>query len=241
MPEKEKLIVAAKKLCALGPLLAATSGSNAVGKTMQKHLGIDHSVTQRNRLFGYTITSTVARNAFTGKTNLFACVPTWDLSKAKSSKELLLRVGREDSSKGYSRSLFCTVSTQSRNSFGLELRLNLGDDTLDEIFDGAPIVSWKFDKLEEKLRNLSNTAILTAVPIDLRGQKAFHYRYLDILGSPKIEAFKGLLDDGAVTLDHLLSMKFGSTSAKEQGPLFKIKASARAELYGKPYRIDLTD
>jgi hypothetical protein len=79
------------------------------------------------------------------------------------------------------------------------------------------------------------------VPVSLNGQKAFHYRYLDILGSPKLEAFKDLLDDGAITLDHLISMKVGSSVAREQGPLFKISASARGELYGNPYRIDLTD
>jgi hypothetical protein len=241
MSEKEKLISAAKKLCALGPVLAVTSGSNAVGKTMQKYLGIDHSVTQRNSLFGYTITSTLAKNSLSGRTNLFACVPNWGLSRVKSSKELLLSVGREDNEKGYSRSLFCTVSTKSKNSFGLELKSNSGGNNLDELFNGSPIVTWEFDKLVAKLGNLSNTAILSAVPVSLNGQKAFHYRYLDILGSPKLEAFKDLLDDGAITLDHLISMKVGSSVAREQGPLFKISASARGELYGNPYRIDLTD
>ena len=241
MLDKQQLIAVAKRLCALGPLLAVSSGSNAVGKTMQKYLEIEHSVTQRNRLFGYTITSTVAKNSFSGRTNLFACVPNWDISRVKSSKELLLSVGREDLSKGYSRSLFCTVSAQSKNSFGLELRVNLGSNTLEEIFDGAPIVSWELGKLEAKLGQIGEAAILSAVPVDLNGRKAFHYRYLDILGSPNTDIFKDLLDDGAVTLDHLISMKLGSTSAREQGPLFKISASARTELYGNPLRIDLTD
>jgi hypothetical protein len=161
-------------------------------------------------------------------------VPNWGLSRVKSSKELLLSVGREDNEKGYSRSLFCTVSTKSKNSFGLELKSNSGGNNLDELFNGSPIVTWEFDKLVAKLGNLSNTAILSAVPVSLNGQKAFHYRYLDILGSPKLEAFKDLLDDGAI-------MKVGSSVAREQGPLFKISASARGELYGNPYRIDLTD
>ena len=118
MDDEIQLIEQLKALCALGPIPAIGMGSNSVGKTMQKHLGITHSVRGRNVLHGHTITSTLARPNSSGRTNLFACVPDWSSSVFKSSKELVSHFGKEDLVRGYHKSLFCTVNSKSENRIG---------------------------------------------------------------------------------------------------------------------------
>ena len=245
MDDEIQLIEQLKALCALGPIPAIGMGSNSVGKTMQKHLGITHSVRGRNVLHGHTITSTLAKPNSGGRTNLFACVPDWSSSVFKSSKELVSHFGKEDLVRGYHKSLFCTVNSKSENSFGLFLKADSVSRTLEEWSQSAGYdtlaVKWRIDKLEAKLMTLGRTAILRALPVNLGGKRGFHFRYLDLLGAPDFVSFLELLENGSITVDHLISIKQGSNSAKEQGPLFKIRADAREDLYKGMRRYDLMD
>jgi hypothetical protein len=245
MDEEQKLIESLKSLCAMGPVAAFGSGSNSVGKTMQNYLGIRHKVVERNKLFGYTITSTLGKSNSGGRTNLFACVPDWNLSRYKSSNEFVMKFGREDVGRGYQKSLFCTVNSLNRNSFGLQLKVDIGNRSLEEWAysgnEGSLAVKWSLEKIQRRLSKLGKTAILRAVPVDLNGTKAFHYRYLDLLGAPQISSFLDLIDSGGVTIDHCISMKFGSSSARERGPLFKIRADSLGEMYTGIRRFDLMD
>lgn len=245
MNDEIQLIEQLKALCALGPIPAIGTGSNSVGKTMQKHLGIIHSVRGRNVLYGHTITSTLAKPNSSGRTNLFSCVPDWGSSIFKSSKELVSHFGKEDLARGYEKSLFCTVKSSSVNSFGLFLKADAESRILEEWSQSSGhdslAVKWSIDKLESKVMALGRTAILRALPVDLGGKKGFHYRYLDLLGAPDVVSFLDLLESGAITVDHCISIKQGSNGANEQGPLFKIRADAREELYKGMRRYDLMD
>jgi len=245
MDDEIKLVKALKLLCAMGPIVACGSGSSAVGKTMQNYLGIRHKIVERNKLFGYTITSTISKYNSGGRTNLFAKVPDWNLSRFKSTNEFVMQFGREDVERGYQKSLFCTVNSLNKNSFGLQLKVDTGKRSLEEwgYLDngGSLAVKWCLEKLERRLSKLGKTAIVRAVPIDLNGYKAFHYRYLDLLGAPEISSFLDLLGSGGVEIDHCISMKYGSNSAREQGPLFKIRSDSLGEMYTGIRRFDLMD
>ena len=95
--------------------------------------------------------------------------------------------------------------------------------------------------LNNKLASLEKTAIVTALPVNIGGKKGFHYRYVDLLEKPELINFLELLESGAITIDHLISIKVGQKAAREQGPLFKVRANAREDLYKNIKRIDLMD
>jgi hypothetical protein len=243
--DEKQLLQALGELSKLGPIEAVGKGANAVGKTLQKSLGIIHSTKSRNSLFNYIITSTTSGHNSSGRTNLFACVPDWSASNFKSSKELVETFGREDLSRGYKKSLFCTSTSEGANGFGLFLKVNSENKELQEWFESTDnnshLVSWDIEKLKSKLSCLSKTAIVTALPINLSGKLAFHYRYVDLLEQPSVNSFLEMLKDGSITIDHCISIKEGKTSAREQGPLFKVRAQSRGELYSKAKRIDLME
>lgn len=243
--DEDNLLLALAGLAKKGPIVPVSKGSNAVGKTMQDALGIQHMTAKRNSLFNYTVTATAARSSSSARTNLFACVPNWKSSTYKSSKELVEKFGREDLAKGYEKSLFCTTTSQAPNGFGLVLSVDPRERLLDEQFDfegsRSPVASWDVDKLEAKLASLGKTAIVTALSVEVGNKAAFQYRYVDLLGRPDTGAFLEMLQDGSITIDHCISMKVGSEVAREQGPLFKIRADSRSELYSDVKRIDLLD
>jgi hypothetical protein len=242
--DETQLLSALTELSRLGPIEAVGKGPNSVGKTLQESLGIAHTVNARNSLFNFTVTATTSGLNSTGRTNLFACVPDWSISKIKSSKELVEKFGKEDLSRGYVKSLFCTSTSAGPNSFRLLLRANSTTSSLEEcsVDDDvlSPVVTWDVSRLELKLADLLNkTAIVTALAVDQGGKKAFHYRYLDILENPKVSAFLELIEVGSITIDHCISIKQGSNGAREQGPLFKIRVDAREDLFQNVKRFDL--
>ena len=103
------------------------------------------------------------------------------------------------------------------------------------------ILSWDTKKLSQKISNLGKTAIITGLPVQLNGVKAYHFRYVQILGEPDESSFFRLLSEGAITLDHCISIREGKTAAREQGPLFKVNSESREELYGTIQKYDLLD
>jgi len=244
MNDKKKLLLSLKKLAEQGPVLPRVCSANAVGVTLQEHLGIQHNTTRRNSLFNYTVSATTTLTGTSGKTNLFACVADWSLSTLKSSKALVETYGREDFARGYAKSLFCTTSSAGPNSFGLYLEVDPAIPSLEErsLCDGIDqsVVAWDVERLQTKLGALGKSAIVSALKVDLNGQTAYQYRYVDLLGEPSVGAFFDLLLNGMITVDHCISMK-PKKAAREQGPLFKVRADCRDELYASIERYDLLE
>jgi len=227
----------------LGPVKAVSNASNAVGKTLQKLLGITHSTTSKNYHKGILITSTATKR---GRTNLFARVPDRDMSRYKSTTDLVRAVGRENKNKGYEKSLFCTVKANVPNSFGLSLKVDSYHKVVDEMFTDdsnmtSSVVCWSINDLESRISELGDTAIVTAIPSHRNGSKYFHYRYVEFLGAPNASKFGELLDNGIITLEHLISLKIGGASAIEKGPLFKISNASRNLLYPQDSKYDLME
>jgi hypothetical protein len=228
-----------------GPQPSVTSGSNSVGKTLQHLLGIKHSTTKKNSLFGYKISATASKVS-NSRSNLFACVPDWGRSDVKSSTEFLNIYGRACPKGKYQKSLFCTVDSLVTNSFGLKLSSSSSPFFFNEVFAGKDglsrkILTWDIEKLSLKLNSLGNFAIVEAVKITGHKKDHYHYRYLELLSNPSISSFFNLVNQGAITLDHLISMDFGKQTAREQGPLFKVRAPARKLLFESCLRVDLME
>ncbi len=239
---KDRLLEELSVLARRGAVDALGSGSNAVGKTLQYHLKIEHSTNTRNKKYGFTVTGTSARSG--GKTNLFACVANWNASAVDSSKELADLVGRPDEGRGYSSSLFCTVDSLHPNGFGLMLSIKFDPPSLFEKWvnkaEEKVLLRWDTERVFHKLGKLGNTAIVTADRIAAgRGRLRFHFKTVELLGPPNQRVFLQLIDEGAITIDHLISRKVGDNTATEKGPLFKIDAASREQLYTSVERVDL--
>lgn len=238
---KEKIINKLRSISELGPVPSVTTGANSIGKTLQHLLNIEHTVTKKNNLHGMVITATSMKSK--NRTNLFAAVPDWSKSHVKSSTEILEKYGREDSSGKYEKSLFCTVNSIEPNSFGLKLACDRRSQTLSESHisedNDFQFISWDTHKLNWKLMALDKTVIVSAIKKKKNGVDHFHYIQAEFLSNPEMTSFFQLVDVGAITLDHLISRGFGKNTAREQGPLFKIKQDAREVLFSSYAKINL--
>jgi hypothetical protein len=207
-----------------GPIPAVGYGSTSVGMTLLRALGVDHTSTSKPRILGVVVTA--RRNApaaLRNRVNLFAKVPSWDISACKSSREIAERFGY-DGGAGVKK-LYCSVTARQPNSQGLMFQLNQGVGTLDEVAKlGGGLVEvarWRLSDLRSRLAEAHPESIwVIANSLQRNGIEHFHYRRAIYTGAPLVERLDLLLTEGTITMDHLI--KIEGLSASEKGPLFKI-------------------
>ena len=237
----EEVLNDLKKLSLKGPIKAVSQGSNAIGKTLQSELNIGHSTTSRNQYKGFVISSTSSKS---NRTNLFAKVPDWEKSEIKSSKEMLDLYGVEDPKGKYLKKLFCSVNSLEPNNFGLIFVVDKFSKVLQEkYFDKEQkksIATWNTEQLFQKLMKLDKTIVISANLFKKKDGNYFHFRFAEFMLEPSIENFFELLDYGAITMDHLISLKKG-TNVRDQGPIFKISKNSKKDLFYDYQKFDLMD
>tara|TARA_Y100000589_G_scaffold301777_2_gene312879 strand:+ start:4130 stop:4849 length:720 start_codon:yes stop_codon:yes gene_type:complete len=237
----EEVLSDLKKLSLKGPIKAVGQGSNAIGKTLQIELNIGHSTTSRNQYKGFVISSTSSKS---NRTNLFAKVPDWEKSEIKSSKEMLDLYGVEDPKGKYIKKLFCSVNSLEPNNFGLIFVVDKFSKVLQEkYFDKEQkksIAIWNTEQLFQKLMKLDKTIVVSANLFKKKDGNYFHFRFAEFMLEPSIENFFELLDYGAITMDHLISLKKG-TNVRDQGPIFKISKNSKKDLFYDYQKFDLMD
>ena len=237
----EEVLNDLKKLSLKGPIKAVSQGSNAIGKTLQSELNIGHSTTSRNQYKGFVISSTSSKS---NRTNLFAKVPDWEKSEIKSSKEMLDLYGVEDPKGKYMKKLFCSVNSLEPNNFGLIFVVDKFSKVLQEkYFDKEQkksIATWNTEQLFQKLMKLDKTIVISANLLKKKDGNYFHFRFAEFMMEPSIEKFFELLDYGAITMDHLISLKKG-TNVRDQGPIFKISKNSKKDLFYDYQKFDLMD
>ncbi len=237
----EEVLNDLKKLSLKGPIKAVSQGSNAIGKTLQSELNIGHSTTSRNQYKGFVISSTSSKS---NRTNLFAKVPDWKKSEIKSSKEMLDLYGVEDPKGKYLKKLFCSVNSLEPNNFGLIFVVDKFSKVLQEkYFDKEQkksIAIWSTEQLFQKLIKLDKTIVISANLFKKKDGNYFHFRFAEFMLEPSIENFFELLDYGAITMDHLISLKKG-INVRDQGPIFKISKNSKKDLFYDYQKFDLMD
>jgi hypothetical protein len=136
--------------------------------------------------------------------NLFAQVPDWNLSKFKSSGEILNEFGYQ---RGEDLKLYCTVSAIVKNSQGLKLKLNTDIGHLIETSEKVTVgdfVVWSLETLHSRLLEKHNeTFWISADSILIDGRNIFSIKKLSIQ-KPIVSQFDILLEQGIITLDHLI-------------------------------------
>jgi hypothetical protein len=227
-----ELLQLLKKLARSGPIPSLLDADTSVGRTLETALGININSSKEPDYKGIELKSyRLKRGSKGNRKNLFAQVPNWKLSKFKSSAEILNAFGyqREEDFK-----LYCTISTLKPNSQGLKLRLDRDMEWLYENSDRKDIgdfAVWTLKKLHERLlKKHKETFWIAANTVEIDGQNHFIYTQVEHTKSPILSQFDLLLEQGIITLDHLIK-KNKKGRVVEKGPLFKIKPNCLGLLF----------
>ena len=225
----EELLLKLKKLAENGPIKSLLDADTSVGRTLETALDIEINSSKNPDYRGIELKSFRKRKGI--RKNLFAQVPDWKLSKFKSSAEILNEFGyhRDGDFK-----LYCTISTQNRNSQGLKLKL---DDDIEQLIENSDnpeigdFVVWSLEKLHKRLLKKHNeTFWISAETVKKDGVTYFNYTSVEHTKKPISSQFDILLDQGIITIDHLIK-RTKTGGDREKGPLFKIKPDSLGLLF----------
>jgi len=225
----DELLTLLRKVAKMGPVPAMLNADTAIGRTLEKLLGIEINSSKKPDYKGIEIKS--FRDERANRKTLFAQVPNWSLSKFKSSAEILDHFGY---SRGADHKLYCTVSTLVRNSQGLKLNVNT---KLNELFENSDrtgvgdFVVWSLETLHKRLlEKHSETFWIAADSFQVDGSEYFQYKKVEHTKKPIVSQFDILLEQGIITLDHMIKRK-STGRVEEKGPFFKIKQTGLALLF----------
>lgn len=206
---------------ALNPVSGLLEADTSIGRTLEKLLGIEINSSKKPDYKGIELKS--YRDKKNSRKNLFAQVPEWDLSKFKSSTEILNNFGY-NTSKGFR--FYCTVSSTTRNPNGLLLKV---DSELQQLIENSNKASigdfavWSLGLLHRRLlEKHSETFWVAADSIMIEGKEHFQFTKVKHTRKPILSQFDMLLEQGAITLDHLID-RTATGRADEKGPIFKLK------------------
>jgi len=233
----DELLAKLREIAARGPIRAVCQGDTAIGRSIETALEIRMN-SSRDPDHQGSIELKSGRSALEGHENrasLFACVPDWTLSRCKSSAGILKEFGYEREGQF---KLYCEVSTQRPNSQGLILEIETAERWLKETCKQAPVRNvaiWRLEHLEQRLAAKHKETFWVKAHSRWEGAR----EYFELVSvthtrNPNIPQFERLLDDGTITLDHLIK-RTPSGGAHEKGPLFKIERPRLHELFlGEP-------
>jgi hypothetical protein len=212
------------QVAARGPVPAMLNADTAIGRTLETLLGININSSKKPDYKGIELKS--YRDKRGNRKSLFTQVPDWNLSKFKSSADILNEFGYE---RGDDFKLYCTVSSLVRNSQGLNLRL---DSRINQLLENSnkptigDFVVWQLETLHNRLLEKHNeTFWIAADSVFIDGKEHFQYKKAEHTKKPIVTQFDILLEQGIITLDHLIKRK-STGSVVEKGPIFKIKPNA---------------
>ncbi len=226
----DELLGLLQKVAKMGPVPAMLKADTAIGRTLETLLGITINSSKKPDYKGIEIKSYRDKKRGNRK-NLFAQVPDWPISKFKSSAEILNNFGY---SRGTDFKLYCTISTLNRNSQGLQLKMDSKMNRLLENSDKLGVgdfVTWALETLHKRLLEKHNeTFWIAADSLQIGGHEHFLYKKVEHTRKPIISQFDILLEQGIITLDHLIK-RTAAGKVVEKGPLFKIKPNSVSLLF----------
>lgn len=220
----DELLNLLRQISLKGAIPAILQADTAIGRTLETLLGIKINSSKQPDYKGIELKA--FRDKRGNRKNLFAQVPDWSVSKFKSSAEILNEFGYN---RGDDFKLYCTVSAIVRNSQGLKLKLDTDVRQLIENSDKTTVgdfVSWGLETLHKRLLEKHNETFWVATDtLIIDNKEHFIYKSVEHTKKPIVSQFDILLEQGIITLDHLIKRN-SSGKVAEKGPLFKIKPDA---------------
>ncbi len=221
------------------PFKAQRKGDTAIGYTLETLLGIEANSSKLPDYKGIEIKSGRGKKT---RTNLFAQVADWSLSPCGStdvnfdkgsSAKILDNFGyiRDDDFK-----LYCTISSVKPNSQGLHFIYNRKNDQLEEWHDTKSLVAvWPGDLLRDRLlEKHGETFWVEAETFHCDGDEYFKLKSVTHTKDPIVSQLLPLIDDGVITMDHLIKRSGKTGKVSEKGPLFKINKRDLELLFPAP-------
>jgi hypothetical protein len=203
-------------------------------------LGMKQETVTKPKFKGFVLTARRKNRSSGGnRVNLFAMVPDWKISACKSSKEIVEKYGYE---RDGGRKLYVSVRVRQANNQGLFLEVDKANQLVREKHrstDGIDeVAAWHIDALRARLLDRHpSSAWITASSVKRDGEEYFHYRYIQFTSQPRDSMLTTLIEQGTITLDHLIFSENGRTI--EKGPLFKLRPENMKSLFPETPRIDL--
>jgi hypothetical protein len=249
--EARQVVAALVEIARRGWLPATHRGDTAVGMTLERSLGIRPNSSRAPDFLGFELKAKVLKegesepsDSLTRQT-LFACVPDWDISQFKSSRDFIRAVGYNDPTGRARRLLRCTVRSLRPNPQGLVFSV---DDTHGHLVEYRRVTGvlrealrWRGDRLEQRLAaKHARTAWVYARETSLGGHRHFRFAKAMISSGPRAGAFLNLIHAGVVTMDHL-GKEDSAGRVSERGPLFKIMARDLGLVFPRRQFVNLTD
>jgi hypothetical protein len=233
----DELLYLLNKIAKKGFIPSMLNADTAIGRTLETLLGININSSKKPDYKGIELKS--YRDKRGNRKNLFSQVPEWNLSKFKSSAEILDNFGY---SRGEDFKLYCTVSSLIRNSQGLMLKVDVNASQLLENSNKNNIgdfVVWGLELLHSRLLEKHNETFWIAADSKIiDGIEHFQYKKVEHTKKPIVSQFDILLEQGIITLDHLIKRK-STGSVVEKGPIFKIKPNSLDLLFPPSQSYDL--
>lgn len=230
----EELLLRLREI-AKSPLKATTKGDTSIGMAIEAALGIEANSSKKPDYKGIEIKSGRGKR---NRTTLFAQVSDWSRSKCRSSAEILNNYGyqREEDEK-----LYCTVNSKSSNSQGLYFEIDPSTNDLIEKHDTkGEVAVWSAEKLQERLKEKhSETFWIQAESIEIDGTEHFQLKSVVHTRAPLLTQLMPLIEDGTITMDHLIKKSGKTGRVSEKGPLFKIDKRNLAHLFPAPVTYNL--
>lgn len=242
---RAKELLAKLKALAAAPIQVSRTGDTGIGYTLEEKLGIAANSSKQPDYFGIEIKT--GRSSKT-RTTLFAQVPDWDLSPCGekgasvgkgSSAKILDRYGYQ---RGDDHKLYCTISTQKKNSQGLYFEYNAAKDQLEERDDdGALVAVWSGSTLRHRL-NEKHAETFWVNTKSTRLSDGEWFQLIDVVHTkgPILSQLIPLIVSGQITMDHLIK-KTPNGKVTEKGPLFKINKRDLELLFPPPVVYKLKD
>lgn len=210
----------------------------AIGRLLETELGIDINSSKDPDYKGIELKS--ARSERKHRKNLFTQVPDWSISKLKSSRQILDHYGYIQNGK---MRLYCTVKATSFNPQTLGLEVDADAGLLKEISSkNGDVVTWRLKDLEGRLVGKhKETFWVDAISETRDGIEYFKFIRIEHTKNPVLSQFAVLIDQGKITLDHLIKEK--GRSASEKGPSFKLDEKSLSLLFppSKVYELKTND
>lgn len=213
----DELLNKIRVIAAKGFIPSPYSGDTSIGRLLEEELGIRINSDKAPDYKGIELKS--ARSERNNRKNLFAQVPDWSISKLKSSREILERYGYEQDG---ARRLYCTVKSTGYNPQTLRLKMDFEGGVLHEYSSrDGDVVKWNMETLETRLASKhKETFWVQAQSKFIDGVEYFKFISIEHTRDPIITQLAVLIDQGDVSLDHLIKER--GNSVVEKGPIFKL-------------------
>ncbi|MDE9543706.1 MvaI/BcnI family restriction endonuclease [Xenorhabdus bovienii] len=224
------------------PIRATHVGDTAVGMAIENALGIHANSSKLPDYKGIELKS--GRNAEKNRTTIFAQVAEWEISSYKKSADILDRFGyfREDDFK-----LYCTINSRKPNSQGLIFKVE--EDVLQEWYaehknNGYDykehVASWSGKLLRKRLKEKhSETFWIKAESCFIDGIEYFQLISVIHTKAPLLNQLMPLIENGLITMDHLIKRSAKNGRVSEKGPLFKISPRDLDLIFPEPVKYSL--